>query len=112
MRKKDIERERNVLQVFATTSNLPNAGTHANVFLQLYKTSKHSSLIETFKFPLEHSKTHPTHKFRPGQTDLFEIELGGEDEEGAMSSGLRFDADNDLQKIRISTDAKPFVNAG
>jgi hypothetical protein len=100
-----------LLQIYVTTSNLPNAGTNANVFLQLYKTkrinskSKRNQLItESLKFPLEHMKSSvpkTKKKFQPGHIDLFEIE----DE--------TFDIENDeLERIRVSTDARPLVNAG
>jgi len=102
-----------LLHIYVTTSNLPNAGTNANVFLQLYKTKridatnnnkKQPLLIESFKFPLENLKSSSppsTKKFQPGHTDLFEIEDDS------------FDAQHDqLERIRVSTDARPFVNAG
>jgi len=108
------DKKSTLLHIYVTTSNLPNAGTNANVFLQLYKTKridatttnnkKQPSLIESLKFPLENLKSSSppsTKKFQPGHTDLFEIEDDS------------FDAQHDqLERIRVSTDARPFVNAG
>lgn len=115
----DKEKKPTLLKIYVTTSNLPNAGTNANVFLQLYKTKRitnaennnkksptksNKQLIESLKFPLEHLKSSTPKskkKFQPGHTDLFEIE------------DQTFDVEHDeLERIRVSTDAKPFVNAG
>ena len=62
-------------KIYAVTSNIPDAGTNSNVFIQLYgkMKSRNDSQLNCVKFPLEKSKTNPK-KFQSGCTDIFEIE--------------------------------------
>ena len=96
------EKPSTIYKIYVTTSNLPNGSKVGDVFVQLYGKTKnkdqHSSRrssksteILSVKFPLEKSKTHKK-KFKPGLTDLFEIEecYVGE-----------------LEKIRVSHDSGP-----
>ncbi|CAF0746916.1 unnamed protein product [Brachionus calyciflorus] len=63
--------EKFVYKIYVTTSNIEHAESISNVYIQLFGKTK--SLLRSFKFPLEKSKTNAK-KFQPGQTDLFEIE--------------------------------------
>ena len=54
-------------KINVATSDIPYAGTDANVFIQLY--SKH---IRTEKIPLRKSNTHKN-AFEQGNVDLLEI---------------------------------------
>ena len=88
-----------IYKIYVSTTDIPNAGTNANVFIQLYgkiksKRSKETQLT-SLKFPLEKSEKN-LKKFQPGQTDLFEIE--------DVYIGK-------LKKIRINHDGKK-VNSG
>jgi len=89
-----------IYKIYVTTTNIPNAGTRSNVFLQIYGKNKSrnskSSDILTVKFPLEKSKTNKL-RFQPGQTDLFEVE---EPYLGA------------IKKIKVTHDGKNLVNSG
>lgn len=77
--------------IYTTTSNFPDAGFNSNVYIQIFGMQKRASssssspprqnnshesnrVLTSLRFPLQISKNNAK-KFRPGQTDLFEIEL-------------------------------------
>lgn len=92
----DSDRKDVLYRVHVKTSKFQNAGTKANVFLQLYgrtgqegKDNGHR-IMSVVKIALTNSLNNKK-KFQPGQTDLFEVE----------------DADiGELKRLRVSHDGK------